>query len=58
MDQNEYLNRLVEEFTKKQGNSESEKNEFIKILKLLMVVDEKENSEIEIINLITNQNDK
>lgn len=57
MDQNEYLNRLINEFSVENEFSENEKKEFLRVLDLLLKLDNQKDKEIEIINLITNNND-
>ena len=55
MDQNNYLTRLVEEFSIEEKYSEIDKNEFLKILNLLIVIENKGVIEEEvIINAINN----
>lgn len=52
MNEKEYLKKLVDDFGEINGYTKEEKNEFLKILTQLMILNENEGSHEEIINLI------
>jgi hypothetical protein len=52
MNQEEYLEKLIADFGSINGYSDEEKNEFLEMLKLLLVINESESNLEDIINLI------